>query len=807
MRDDNTSGPPAVTTCEQDRAPGKALSVNYEGIPGELQSIPHWVLWKPGKRPVQPDGSTAKVNDPRTWCTWPEAIEAYLDGGFEGVGFVLTGDLGITAIDWDDCTDGDKPRPALIPYLDQLDSFTERSPGGEGLHVWLFGNKPGSRSKAGTPADGIKAAEIYDDARFLTVTGHALEQYPTGLQSRQAELDAIYLEFFPERGHCRTRPADTPGRGIDDDALLAKIRGSKQPEKFEALFERGDTSGHGGDNSSADMALCNILAFWTARDAEQIDRLFRRSELMRPKWDEMRGAETYGQITIAEAIAGTTEVYTSGVDYSPEQLREMIEASDDEFELMGEIANAVTDSKLPAGVTHALRKLIAKKSGTTIKALEADARAHHPAPDGPSQLEHALEAKASYGDGNLIHAQGGFFAWRDSGVWRGLDDQAVKQRIHRVVNDNEITGNVVDSTLKLVRTESFVDDVAFGAPFDGINCLNGELQFDGGQWRLQPHRRDRYLLSQVPAEYDPTADAPRFCQFLAEVFEGDPDSVEKQWLVLELMGYTLLTSCRYEKFAILIGSGANGKSVLLELIKALCGAENVAAVAPDKLDNSFQRAYLHGKYANLVTEIAEGAVINDAALKAITSGELTTAEHKFRSPFSFAPYATCWFGTNHMPHTRDFSDALFRRACVITFNNKFEGSKRDPLLKEKLVDELPGVLRLALEGLAGVISRGQFTEPGSMLEAGREWRQEADQVAQFVEDCCRIGSGETPKKTVYENYKAWAAENGIMRTLAQRSFTNRMRQVKGVGEKKSGSVRSYTGLTVAHSPIKRASGF
>jgi putative DNA primase/helicase len=268
------------------------------------------------------------------------------------------------------------------------------------------------------------------------------------------------------------------------------------------------------------------------------------------------------------------------------------------------------------------------------------------------------------------------------------------------------------------------------------------------------------------------------------------------------MGYTLLTSCRYEKFAILIGSGANGKSVLLELIKALCGAENVAAVGPDKLDNSFQRAYLHGKYANLVTEIAEGAVINDAALKAITSGELTTAEHKFRSPFSFAPYATCWFGTNHMPHTRDFSDALFRRACVITFNNKFEGSRRDPLLKEKLVDELPGVFRLALEGLAGVISRGKFTEPGSMLEAGREWRQEADQVAQFVDDCCQIGPGETPRKIVYDNYKAWALENGITRTLSQRSITNRIRQF-GVGDRKSSGTRLYTGLTIAHSPIRR----
>jgi phage/plasmid-associated DNA primase len=131
--------------------------------------------------------------------------------------------------------------------------------------------------------------------------------------------------------------------------------------------------------------------------------------------------------------------------------------------------------------------------------------------------------------------------------------------------------------------------------------------------------------------------------------------------------------------------------VLLSVLAALLGQHNVAAVQPSQFDNRFQRAHLHGKLANIVTEIAEGAELADAALKAIVSGELTTAEHKHKPPFDFQPFATCWFGTNHMPHSRDFSDALFRRAIVLTFNRKFYGTDRDEGLKEKLFAELPGI--------------------------------------------------------------------------------------------------------------------
>jgi len=224
-----------------------------------------------------------------------------------------------------------------------------------------------------------------------------------------------------------------------------------------------------------------------------------------------------------------------------------------------------------------------------------------------------------------------------------------------------------------------------------------------------------------------------------------------------------------------MGGGANGKTVLLKVVEALVGMQMVCAVQPSQLDNKFQRAHLAGKLVNIVTEIAEGAEIADAQLKAIVSGELTTAEHKHRPPFDFHPFATCWFATNHLPHSRDFSDAMFRRAIVINFNNRFDGPGCDPRLIDKLRTELPGILALALGAVRGVILRGAFTDVASSNTAKLEWQLNCDQAAQFFEDRLQRTPGAKVGSTaLYQDYRDWANEQGISRTLTQKSLIQRL---------------------------------
>lgn len=435
------------------------------------------------------------------------------------------------------------------------------------------------------------------------------------------------------------------------------------------------------------------------------------------------------------------------------ELADIIEASNDFDELTGPIARQVAESGLPESTILSLRKFIAKKAKVSVASLVADAEGFNTvfADRDENHLFAAQETVTSLGGPeNLIYANGSLWGWRGGGVWRVMDDREVKKAIHKVVEGQEMTKSVVDSILDLVKTEVYRPNHQFEQGDEFVNCLNGEIHFVDGEWVLRPHNRENYRLTQIPVPYDPNATAPRFGTFLDEIFQGDDDAVEKTILLLEMMGYTLMATCRFEKFIILIGKGANGKSVILAVLEAIVGRGNIAAVQPDQLDNRFQRGHLYGKLANIVTELPVGGEIADAQLKSITSGEVTTAEHKFKDPFDFHPVTTFWFGTNHMPHTRDTSDAIFRRAIVLSFNRKFEGENCDPLLKEKLLAELPGILNLALEAIAGVLLRKSFTVSESCEMQKAKWRNDADQAGQFVEEVCElIPSERTPSVHIW----------------------------------------------------------
>jgi putative DNA primase/helicase len=399
----------------------------------------------------------------------------------------------------------------------------------------------------------------------------------------------------------------------------------------------------------------------------------------------------------------------------------------------------------------------------------------------------------TFGLANLVFAQGSFWRW-GIGVWERLDDREVRRGIHLHCAPG-FTKSTVDSVLDLLKTEVFRGVEATQSSESVINCLNGELRFQDGHWVLAEPDREAFRISQIPVRYEPAATAPRFSQFLREVFRNDEDGNAKSKIVLEMIGYTLLQQCNLERFIILIGNGANGKSVLLRVVEALCGTRNVSAVNPSDFSNRFQRAHLQAKLANIVTEIAEGSEIADAELKAIVSGEILTAERKHRPPFDFRPYSTVWIGTNHMPRTRDFSDALFRRAKILTFNNRFQGTACDPHLKEKLLDELEGILNLALSAVATALSRHEFTECMSESEAKREWRLEADQTAQFAEERCELLPGcKTPSKAIYKAYERWASEEGIKAALSHNSLTRRLLRFGATCERGSGGERMLAGI-------------
>ena len=293
---------------------------NFHKIPDNLKRLARWLLWRAEQRngkltkvPCRADGTRASSTDPSTWMAFEQAAAVFERGGFSGIGFVFNGD-GIIGVDLDHAIDdAGKLEPWAAGIVRRLDSYTEVSPSGRGLHVIVRAAMPAGGNRRG-------AVEIYASGRYFTMTGNRWEGTPPTMESRDAELAEVHAEHVAwpaARKERKTREglpkatAEEAG-GFDDDALLDKARAAKNGDKFDALM-RGDWTGY-GSQSDADLALSGLLAFWTKRDGQRIDRLFRRSRLMRAKWDEPHhsNGQTYGAWTIDMALKACRETYGAG---------------------------------------------------------------------------------------------------------------------------------------------------------------------------------------------------------------------------------------------------------------------------------------------------------------------------------------------------------------------------------------------------------------------------------------------------------------------------------------------------------------
>lgn len=277
----------------------------FEMIPAQMKDRMQWVVWKleqnkgkPTKIPYQINGSKAISTNPATWTSYDKAIDTFNDGQYNGIGYVLTSNDEYIGIDLDDCITGDKANPEALTIVKALNSYTEYSQSGTGLHIIIKGKKPGSRSK-----NPEKNVEIYDSGRFLIMTGNHVEGTPNTIEKRQNEIDKIYNHYFPKK-ESKPKPVISTSNELTDQDILSIGFKAKNGGKFSELYA-GNWGGY-GSQSEADQALCNYIAFYT-QDTEQIDRIFSDSGLHRDKWDR----EDYKTDTIENAIDGLNETYKS----------------------------------------------------------------------------------------------------------------------------------------------------------------------------------------------------------------------------------------------------------------------------------------------------------------------------------------------------------------------------------------------------------------------------------------------------------------------------------------------------------------
>jgi putative DNA primase/helicase len=279
-------------------------------IPRELQDYKQWVCWVRPQRtttklPISPiECKPASCTDPGTWGSYQQARATAARFRLEGIGFVFTAADPYAGVDLDHCRAiGGHLEPRAAETVQRLNSYTECSPSGEGLHILVKASLPES---SGRRTSGI---EIYSSQRYFTITGDHLEGTPNTIEDRQAEILDLVAALDRRTRSC---PPCKPSSCIaqSDEELIRRAQRAKNGAKFQRLWA-GDTSDYDGDHSRADAALCSLLAYYADGDSARIDRLFRASGLYRQKWDRPTAGSTYGSITIQAVIGGIYREHSS----------------------------------------------------------------------------------------------------------------------------------------------------------------------------------------------------------------------------------------------------------------------------------------------------------------------------------------------------------------------------------------------------------------------------------------------------------------------------------------------------------------
>jgi putative DNA primase/helicase len=388
-----------------------------------------------------------------------------------------------------------------------------------------------------------------------------------------------------------------------------------------------------------------------------------------------------------------------------------------------------------------------------------------------------------------VGRDGQFWEYVD-GVWR-LNDHVVRDRVVDLVVNRyrqNMTGIARDVVARFAR-QIDCDPVP-----DLINWTNGMLRWRTGE--LEPHDPDHLSTVQLPVAWDPAAECPQFSAWLESMLES-----EYVHLVWQMIAYLLVSGNPLQTAFLLLGGGSNGKGVLLRVITALLGRENVSAVSLDDLTtNRFASSSLYGKTANIAGDIDSTFQVNTAAFKKITGEDSLQAERKHRDAFDFTCWAVPVFSANKIPGSADVTLGYLRRWVIVEFHRTIPDAEKILGLSDQFLGELPGIAAKAVAHLS-VLDTG-FDK----VTRGQErFASEIDQVRQWVADATvGIEDAETPRTELYKAYRWWAEENGAGRLKAAEFF--RRLEDLGFQQKKVHGVRLFAGIATA-SPATPAPWF
>lgn len=370
-------------------------------------------------------------------------------------------------------------------------------------------------------------------------------------------------------------------------------------------------------------------------------------------------------------------------------------------------------------------------------------------------------------DGRYAFFYGTWYGYAN-GVW--LPSQTLKFDIWEKMKWLRYEGRCYDlrpSANRVAGVEAYLQEyLRADEPAENLNYIN--LQngiYNLETRRLEPHRRELFMTSQLPFAYDPDAAYSVFSHFLQSALvkpNGETDW-EMIQVLQEAMGYSLTASTDFRISFWLVGESGTGKSVLINVLTALAGNSHASVDLDALANNPYQLADIAGKRLVTFTEPRANGVLADGHYKRLVSQDRIMARQIFGKPFSFVPVCKVWGAMNETPRVIDRSDAVFNRVIIIPMNRLVSPEERDPRLINKLEAELAGIFNWALTGLIRLQRAGKFSHSDQIEQARNDYKLENDNETLFISECATVGDGKwAAAQSLYDNYANWCKRNGMI---------------------------------------------
>lgn len=769
----------------------------YEKIPAELKRYNNWICWQAfssptkddpahiGKRPIcAMTGAFASSTNPDTWCDYDTAVRA--SERYSGIGFVFTNTpfFGVDLDKIDDALEAFKNGNAdniVSEFVYCLHSYAELSQSGKGIHIICHGSLPsGGRHKGNV--------EMYETGRFFTMSGKVLTDYP--ITDCTDSIKALHEKYIGGGSTPIQPKAPAPLENMTGDIseILGKLRSSKQGALFNDLMA-GNFENHYKSHSEADIALCNILAFWLKRDADAIDKVFRSSGLMRDKWDRKQSGSTYGALTVQKAVADCRTVY-------------------------GEKAPSPIDSY----------SITITPGGTARVEDEKGEEVHLYSLDDTGNAERMF---VNYGKRlRYCYVEKAWYYW-DERRWcrdiTGTIDRVADDSLDVMQNELEIykqidQRNPPESGQSMEK--AFQRHIKTSRSSKAKTAMKKELQhkvpivlsqFDRDKYILntpsgiislkenivRPHDIEKYITKLTGTGISDKG-CPQWEAFLDTIFCGDREMIR---YIQKAVGYSLSGSTSEQCVFFLYGTGRNGKSTFLDTIRAMMGdyaanAQPETIMVSQKNTGGARSDIARLKGARFVTTVEpnEGMRLDEGLIKQLTGGDPVTARFQYSQEFEFTPEFKIWMATNHKPIIRGTDTGIWRRIHLVPFTAAIPENKVDRSLPYKLRKELPAILKWAVDGYALYKSEG-LRMPSAVVTAVEDYRREMDVISAFLTACCTVGGGSEQSSVLYAVYCRWASDNNEYK-MSHTRFTTELLKKDGIQREARRDGKYITGISI-----------